>query len=130
MDSHVLESLDNGAKKPANSEVEVGKLLTKDDLLQLDAKEPIWRRIRIALIAAFWTIWVALLVASALFIAFTPKCPPRPEQQFWESKVGYWVNPLSFKDSDGDLIGDLQGKKFNSSLFSLFYLFRRMREHA
>uniref|UniRef100_A0A5K3EI40 Aamy domain-containing protein n=1 Tax=Mesocestoides corti TaxID=53468 RepID=A0A5K3EI40_MESCO len=84
-------------------------VLTKEDLLRIDKEEPVWRRVRIALISIFWIVWFGLIVASALFIVFTPKCPPRPSQQFWESKVGYWVNPFSFVDSDGDLVGDLKG---------------------
>ncbi|VDK37824.1 unnamed protein product, partial [Taenia asiatica] len=83
-------------------------LLTKEDLLRLDAEQPIWRRVRIALIALFWVVWICLIVVSILYIVFTPKCPPRPVQSFWQSKVGYWVNPFAFKDSDGDLIGDLK----------------------
>lgn len=85
-------------------------LLTKEDLLRLDAEQPIWRRVRIALIALFWVVWICLIVVSILYIVLTPKCPPRPVQSFWQSKVGYWVNPFSFKDSDGDLIGDLKGR--------------------
>ncbi|VDM23934.1 unnamed protein product [Hydatigera taeniaeformis] len=84
-------------------------LLTKEDLLRLDAEQPIWRRVRIALIALFWVVWVCLIVVSILYIVLTPKCPPRPVQSFWQSKVGYWVNPFAFKDSDGDLVGDLKG---------------------
>ncbi|KAL5107367.1 Neutral and basic amino acid transport protein rBAT [Taenia crassiceps] len=84
-------------------------LLTKEDLLRLDSEQPVWRRVRIALIALFWAVWICLIVVSILYIVFTPKCPPRPVQSFWQSKVGYWVNPFSFKDSDGDMIGDLKG---------------------
>ncbi|VDK34381.1 unnamed protein product [Taenia asiatica] len=84
-------------------------LLTKEDLLKVDREEPIWRRVRIAIIVLFWTVWVSFLVISILCVVFTPKCPPRPKQTFWQSKVGYWVNLLSFKDSNGDAIGDLQG---------------------
>ncbi|MTV29017.1 hypothetical protein FTX61_27155, partial [Nitriliruptoraceae bacterium ZYF776] len=84
-------------------------LLTKEDLLRLDAEQPIWRRLRIALIVLFWVVWICLIVVSILYIVFTPKCPPRPAQSFWQSKVGYWVNPFSFRDSNGDLVGDLRG---------------------
>ncbi len=123
MDSHALENRDHtgaGDKglgeevaflpKDKTSEEDTDHvLLSKEDLLRLDHEEPVWRRIRIALIALFWIIWVGLIVASALFIVFTPRCPPRPNQEFWESKVGYWVNPFTFKDTDGDMVGDLQG---------------------
>ena len=85
-------------------------LLTKEDILRIDHEEPIWRRLRIALVVLFWVVWVSLIVASGIYIGFTPRCPPRPKQEFWQSKVGYWVNPFSFKDSNGDGVGDLQGK--------------------
>nr|VZI31564.1 unnamed protein product [Spirometra erinaceieuropaei] len=89
------DSLKNGSALVASDEC---RLLTKDDLIRLDREQPVWRRIRIALIALFWIIWILLLVASVLIIVFSPKCPPRPTLQFWQSK-----------DSDGDLVGDLNG---------------------
>ncbi|KAL5969675.1 Neutral and basic amino acid transport protein rBAT [Taenia solium] len=99
-----------GKDKDIAAEAKNGdNLLTKEDLLKIDREEPIWRWVRIAIIVLFWTVWVSFLVASILCIVFTPKCPPRPKQTFWQSKVGYWVNLLSFKDSNGDAIGDLQG---------------------
>ncbi|VDM35237.1 unnamed protein product [Hydatigera taeniaeformis] len=107
-DSFPVERLSyiDGVKDESNDEY---TLLTKEDLLRLDAEQPIWRRVRIALIALFWVVWVCLIVVSILYIVLTPKCPPRPVQSFWQSKVGYWVNPFAFKDSDGDLVGDLKG---------------------
>lgn len=100
----------DGVKDTIDSNKYEYPLLTKEDLLRLDAEQPIWRRVRIALIALFWVVWICLIVVSILYIVLTPKCPPRPVQSFWQSKVGYWVNPFSFKDSDGDLIGDLKGR--------------------
>ncbi|VDN08717.1 unnamed protein product [Dibothriocephalus latus] len=100
------ESLKNGSTLVASDEC---RLLSKEDLIRLDREQPVWRRIRIALIALFWIIWILLLAASVLIIVFSPKCPPRPTLQFWQSKVAYWLNPFTFKDSDGDLIGDLNG---------------------
>ncbi|BHF59804.1 maltose alpha-glucosidase activity [Sparganum proliferum] len=100
------DSLKNGSALVASDEC---RLLTKDDLIRLDREQPVWRRIRIALIALFWIVWILLLVASVLIIVFSPKCPPRPTLQFWQSKAAYWLNPFTFKDSDGDLVGDLNG---------------------
>lgn len=122
MDPHVLEAAgDKGAvedvaflPKVANTDVdsEDCKLLSKEDLIRIDSEEPVWRRVRIALIALFWVVWFGLILASALFIALTPRCPPRPHQEFWQSKVGYWLDPFAFKDSNGDLVGDLKGIRY------------------
>lgn len=86
-----------------------GCLLTREDLIRLDAEEPVWRRVRIILLAVFWILWIGLLAASITVIILTPSCPPVPKLSFWQSKVGYWVDPFAFVDSGRDLIGDLKG---------------------
>ena len=58
----------------------------------------------------------SLIVAPAVNIAITPKCFSFSKQEFWQSKVGYWVNYFSFKDTDVDMIGDLRGKYLNTQL--------------
>ncbi|VDP17499.1 unnamed protein product [Echinostoma caproni] len=85
------------------------QLLTREDLMKLDLREPFWRRARLALLIFFWVFWLSLLAAAVLIIVFTPKCPPRPTLEFWQSKVGYWVDPFAFKDSGKDKIGDIRG---------------------
>ncbi|KAH8861691.1 Neutral and basic amino acid transport protein rBAT [Schistosoma japonicum] len=84
-------------------------LLTREDLMQLDSKEPFWYRLRWGLFILFWVVWVGLLLAAILIIVFTPKCPPRPVLPFWRSTTGYWVNPFAYEDSSNDKIGDLKG---------------------
>ncbi|CAH8503990.1 unnamed protein product [Heterobilharzia americana] len=84
-------------------------LLTREDLMQLDSKEPFWLRLRWGLFILFWIVWIGLLLAAILIIVFTPKCPPRPDLPFWRSTIGYWVNPFAFKDSSGNKVGDLRG---------------------
>ncbi|KAF8568580.1 hypothetical protein P879_06899 [Paragonimus westermani] len=83
--------------------------LTREDLLRLDKEEPIWRRIRIVMMVVFWVLWFGLLAASIVIIVLTPKCPPTPKLNFWQSKVGYWVDPFAFRDSGNDFIGDFKG---------------------
>ncbi|THD26683.1 Neutral and basic amino acid transport protein rBAT [Fasciola hepatica] len=89
--------------------VELGVLLTRDDLMKVESEEPCWRRARYALFIIFWIVWLALLATAIVVIVFTPKCPPRPKLEFWQSKTAYWVDPFAFKDSDSDMIGDLRG---------------------
>lgn len=86
------------------------KELTKDELLVLYAHNPKWWRLRLAIICLFWITVTLLIVAFIILVIFSKNCSPRPRLPFWMSKVGYWVNPFTFVDSDGDLIGDLQGK--------------------
>uniref|UniRef100_A0A095A6A0 Trehalose-6-phosphate hydrolase n=1 Tax=Schistosoma haematobium TaxID=6185 RepID=A0A095A6A0_SCHHA len=99
---------------PDTNENEAGqkdtyRLLTREDLMQLDSKEPLWLRLRWGLFILFWIVWIGLLLAAILIIVFTPKCPPRPVLPFWRSSAGYWVNPFAYADSTGDKIGDLRG---------------------
>ncbi|VDO66015.1 unnamed protein product [Schistosoma margrebowiei] len=110
---------------PDTNENEAGqkdtyRLLTREDLMQLDSKEPLWLRLRWGLFILFWIVWIGLLLAAILIIVFTPKCPPRPVLPFWRSSTGYWVNPFAYADSTGDKIGDLRGAGFIvlSSIFS------------
>ncbi|KAA3676919.1 uncharacterized protein DEA37_0012147, partial [Paragonimus westermani] len=88
---------------------EYAPFLTREDLLRLDIEEPIWRRIRIIMMVVFWVLWFGLLAASIVIIVLTPKCPPTPKLNFWQSKVGYWVDPFAFRDSGSDFIGDFKG---------------------
>lgn len=95
--------------KPTIAAEDFQPLLTRDDLMRLDSREPCWKRARLSLFIIFWIIWLGLLAAAVLIIVFTPRCPPRPNLEFWQSKVGYWIDPFAFKDSGNDKIGDIRG---------------------
>ncbi|CAI2730996.1 unnamed protein product [Schistosoma spindalis] len=85
------------------------RLLTREDLINLDKSEPRWRYIRIGLLIGFGIIFFGLLAACILYIIFGEKCSPVPKLPFWKSTVGYWLDVFAFKDSSGDLVGDLNG---------------------
>ncbi|CAH8590615.1 unnamed protein product [Schistosoma bovis] len=85
------------------------RLLTCEDLINLDKIEPRWRYIRIGLLIGFGIIFFGLLAACIVYIIFEQKCPSVPKLPFWKSTVGYWLDVFAFKDSSGDLVGDLNG---------------------
>ncbi|KAM7543125.1 hypothetical protein Aperf_G00000016221 [Anoplocephala perfoliata] len=117
MDGRTIESGDGKSEdisfiekpKALDEKEDECPLLTKEDLMRIDRENPRWRWLRIAIIVLFWVVWFGLIAVSGVYIALTPRCPPRPVQEFWQSGVGYWVNPFAFKDSNGDLVGDLKG---------------------
>ncbi|XP_069700379.1 maltase A1-like [Periplaneta americana] len=48
-----------------------------------------------------------MLISLAAFVAATPL--PKADLEWWQTAVFYQIYPRSFKDSDGDGIGDLKG---------------------
>jgi len=83
--------------------------LTKDELMQF-ASDPFWRRVRIILMVLFVIVWVVMLAAAVAIIVVAPKCPPRPELDWWQKTVVYHVHPQSFLASNGQDFGDINGK--------------------
>ncbi len=83
--------------------------LTKEELEKY-ANDPYWKRVRLVLLVLFWVAWVGMLVAAIVIIIVAPKCPPRPDLDWWQSSVIYQVYPRSYKDAKAqDGKGDLQG---------------------
>ncbi|CAH8586914.1 unnamed protein product [Schistosoma margrebowiei] len=104
------EDATNFSSKLSNHKSQLeSRLLTREDLINLDKVEPRWRYIRIGLLIGFGILFFGLLAACIVYIVVGQKCPSVPKLPFWKSTVGYWLDVFAFKDSSGDLVGDLNG---------------------
>lgn len=82
--------------------------LTKEELMKY-ADDPYWVRVRWILLILFWVAWFGMLAAAIVIIIVAPKCPPRPNEEWWQKSSVCQVYTRSYKDSNGDGIGDLKG---------------------
>lgn len=89
----------------------------KDELMRLSA-DPFWVRLRWALFILFWLAWFGMLAGAIAIIVLAPKCPAPEPLQYWQEQPIYEVRARSFKDSDGNGVGDLKGLKEKVDYFS------------
>ena len=114
-------AVDLGKKIDDNDGAFVG--LTKTELMQY-AKDPYWVRLRLVLLVCFWVAWFAMLAAAIIIIVVAPKCPPRPNLEWWQKSVTYQVYPRTFQDTNNDGVGDLHGRYIFSNTWIL------IRDHS
>lgn len=84
--------------------------LTQEELQQY-ADDPFWRRLRLALFILFWISWILMFVIAIVLVVTSPKCPDKPIRHWWQKQICYQAYTRSFKDSDGDGVGDFKGMK-------------------
>ena len=81
----------------------------KEDLLHFSSR-PFWRRLRMACISIVLIGWLALIITVVALVLAYPRCREPDARTWWQTGGVYRVYVPSFKDSDGDGIGDLAGK--------------------
>merc|ERR1712062_246174 len=120
------ESVDVEKGGVKDGKEEVKGALTKAELMKY-ATDKKWVTTRWALFIFFWICWFAMLVASVVIIIKAPKCPSPEPKQWWQKSPVYEVYVKSFKDSNGDGNGDLQGVASKLVYLSNIYRWPRFK---
>jgi neutral and basic amino acid transporter 1 len=84
--------------------------LTQEEL-QRYADDPFWRKLRLALFVLFWLSWILMFVIAIILVVTSPKCPPKPQRQWWQKQLCYQTYTRSYKDNTGNGVGDFKGLK-------------------
>jgi len=72
-------------------------------------KQSRFKSVRVLLLALVLLILLGCVVAAILMIIFYPKCPHKPNLEWWQKETAYQIEVSIFKDSDNDGIGDING---------------------
>lgn len=59
----------------------------------------------------FWLVWIGMFAGAILIVVLSPKCQAKAEKDQSENMVVYQIFTPTFRDSDGDGLGDFNGIK-------------------
>ncbi|CAF0978935.1 unnamed protein product [Adineta steineri] len=93
-------------KKPKENNEFIG--LTAEEL-KAYINDPKWKRIRLIIALLYILLLIALLIGSILLIIYTQRCPPKPVLEWYQKDIIYEIDVSTFRDSNGDGIGDIKG---------------------
>jgi hypothetical protein len=82
--------------------------LTKEELEHY-RNDPKYKALRWILFVLFWLTWVALFAAAILLIVMSPRVDVNKDKVWSATSNTYEIFVPSFRDSDGDAIGDFKG---------------------
>jgi len=82
--------------------------LSVEEILKYQ-RDPYYVRLRWLLMILIILILIGLLSFVIISVMIIPKCPHRPELKFNQKEILYEIEVATFKDSNGDGIGDLNG---------------------
>lgn len=88
----------------------------KEELLQHSSK-PFWRRLRMICISIILLGWLALIITVVALVLIYPKCKSPDSRSWWQNEVIYRIYVRSYKDSNGDGVGDLDGNITNNCYY-------------
>ncbi|WAR05031.1 MALT-like protein [Mya arenaria] len=80
----------------------------KEELLYFSSR-PFWRRLRMGCIAIVLIGWLALVITVVALVLAYPRCREPDARSWYQKEAVYRIYVPSFKDSNGDGIGDLKG---------------------
>ncbi|MFH4973309.1 hypothetical protein AB6A40_000018 [Gnathostoma spinigerum] len=82
--------------------------LTKEELEKY-REDPFWKPLRLVMFILFWLVWIAMFAGAIIIVVLSPKCAGKKEVEWWRTKVSYKIFTPSFRDEDGNGIGDFKG---------------------
>ncbi|KAG8036861.1 hypothetical protein G9C98_004183 [Cotesia typhae] len=78
--------------------------LSKEELMMY-TDDPFWVKLRWMLFAAFWLLWVAMLLGAVAIIVLAPKCQAPTPKKWWEKSPIVQLEP---EDVSGKLFEDVE----------------------